>query len=123
MTVPAIGPKIAQSITAFFRQEDNRRILEKLKKAGVWPKQEAKTASLALAGLEFVVTGTLQSFSREIAHGKIKALGGTVKDNVTRQTSYLVVGADPGASKLARAQALGTRQIAEDQLLSLLGET
>jgi DNA ligase (NAD+) len=122
MNVPGIGPKIAQSIAAFFRQEENRRILDKLKKADVWPKRETRAAGLPLGGMEFVVTGTLQSFSREIAHEKIKALGGSVKDSVTRQTDYLVVGADPGGSKLARAQALGTKQIDEQEFLRLLGE-
>ena len=74
---------------------------------------------LELAGKEFVVTGALESFSREVAHEKVRAFGGTVKDNVTRTTSYLVVGAEPG-SKLARAQALGIKQLTEEEFLQLL---
>jgi DNA ligase (NAD+) len=123
MTIPTVGPKIAESIVAFFRQKENRRLIEKLRKAGV-KLAEAKAVEakeLPLAGQEFVITGTLKSFSREVAQEKIKALGGIAKDNVTRQTTYLVVGADPG-SKLARAQALGTKQITEAELLRLLGE-
>lgn len=123
MAIPGVGPKIAQSIAAFFRQEENRRILEKLKNAGVWPRKEARTAGLPLDGREFVVTGTLQSFSREAAHDRIRALGGTVKDNVTRNTTYLVVGSDPGVSKVARARVLGTRQIEEQEFLELLRGT
>jgi DNA ligase (NAD+) len=122
-TIPTVGPKIAESVAAFFRQKENRRLIEKLRKAGV-KLAEAKAVEakeLPLAGQEFVITGTLKSFSREVAHEKIKALGGVAKDNVTRQTTYLVVGADPG-SKLARAQALGIKQINEAELLRLLGE-
>jgi DNA ligase (NAD+) len=123
MTTPTVGPKIAESIVAFFRQKENRRLIEKLRKAGV-KLAEAKAVEareLPLAGQEFVITGTLKSFSREVAREKIKALGGVAKDNVTRQTTYLVVGADPG-SKLVRAQALGIKQITEVELLRLLGE-
>jgi DNA ligase (NAD+) len=123
MTIPTVGPKIAESIAAFFRQDENRRLIEKLRKAGV-KLAEAKVVEakeLPLAGQEFVITGTLKSFSREVAQEKITALGGIAKDNVTRQTTYLVVGADPG-SKLARAQALGIKQITEAELLRLLGE-
>ena len=121
MTVPSIGPKIAESIAAFFRQEDNRHIIDKLKKAGVWPRQEIKkTENLPLSGKEFVVTGTLKAFSREVAHERIKALGGTAKDNVTRNTTYLVMGADPGENKIARARTLGTPQINEEQFLAIL---
>jgi len=121
MRVPSIGPKIAESITAFFRQPDNCRIMDKLKAAGINPQMEASIAEgLPLSGKEFVITGTLQSFSREVAHEKIKALGGTAKDNVTKKTSYLVVGADPGGSKLERARQLGTEQIDEENLLALL---
>jgi DNA ligase (NAD+) len=62
----------------------------------------------------------LKTFSREIAHEKIKALGGTAKENVTKNTTYLVIGEDPGGSKLERARALGTEQINEEKLLAIL---
>ena len=75
---------------------------------------------MKLSGKEFVVTGTLNAFSREVAHERIKALGGTVKDNVTRKTAYLVVGAGPGANKVNRARELGTPQITEEEFLALL---
>jgi DNA ligase (NAD+) len=120
MTVPSIGPKIADSIIAFFHEEENKKILEKLRKAGVWPEQEVVKAGLPLSGKEFVVTGTLQAFSREDAHNRIKALGGVIKDNVTKNTTYLVVGEDPGENKLIRARALGTEQINEEKFLAIL---
>jgi len=122
MSTPTIGPKIADSIVAFFRQKENRHIIEKLRKAGVrLEKEEVKAKALPLAGVEFVITGTLKAFSRQEAETRIKALGGTAKDNVTRNTTYLVVGAEPG-SKLARAQALGTKQLTEEEFLRLLAE-
>ena len=72
-----------------------------------------------LSGIEFVITGTLKSFSREEAQEKIKTLGGNAKDNVTKKTNYLVVGAEPG-SKLTKAQELGIQQLNEEEFLKLL---
>jgi DNA ligase (NAD+) len=124
-TIPSIGPKIAESIVAFFRQKGNRRIIEKLRKAGVRLEREKVGEELVssppLAGLEFVLTGKLESFSRSEAEAKIKALGGKAGSDVTRKTSYVVVGADPG-SKLAKAQKLGTKTLSEAEFLELLGE-
>ena len=121
-SIPTIGPKIAESVVNFFSQEENRQIIEKLRKAGVTLEKENVSAKeLPLTGMEFVVTGTLKSLNREVAHEKIRALGGTVKDNVTRNTTYLVLGEEHG-SKLARAQALGVKQISEEEFLNLLEE-
>jgi len=122
MSVSTIGPKIADSIIAFFQQEENRRIIQRLKDAGVNPREErAKPEELPLAGQEFVITGRLDRFSRQEAEAWIKALGGTAKSDVTRKTTYLVVGAEPG-SKLAHAQALGIKQLSEEEFLKLLEE-
>jgi len=107
----------------FFRQERNRQIIEKLRKAGVRLEREkikeANLAELPLAGLEFVLTGKLESFSRSEAEAKIKALGGKAGSDVTKKTSYVVVGSDPG-SKLAKAQKLETKTLNEAQFLDLL---
>ncbi len=122
LTVPSIGPKIADSILAFFRQEENKRIIQRLKDAGVSPEEEeAGLEGLPLAGQEFVITGRLDTSSRSEAEARIKALGGTVKSDITRKTTYLVAGAEPG-SKLARARALGIKQLTEEEFLKLLGE-
>ena len=124
-TLPSIGPKIAESIVAFFRQEGNKRIIEKLREKEVGQglgkrKTEAiKPEELPLAGLEFVLTGKLESFSRSEAEAKIKALGGKAGSDVTRKTSYVVVGADPG-SKLAKAEKLGIKTLSEAEFLELL---
>ena len=123
MSISTIGPKIADSITAFFRQEENKKIIQRLKDAGVNPKEEkAKPEELPLYEQEFVITGKLETFSRQEAEARIKALGGITRDNVTRNTTYLVVGAEPG-SKLARARAPGTKILTEEEFLRLLEQT
>ena len=120
MKIDSIGGKIADSIIAFFGQKENCRIIERLRKAGVRLEEEAaRPEELPLAGQEFVITGRLEALSRQEAEARVKALGGTAKSDVTRKTTYLVVGAEPG-SKLARAQALGTKQLTEEELLKLL---
>lgn len=122
MAIDGIGPKIADSIIAFFAQDENREIIRKLKIAGVWPTSEARpeTSQLRLAGTEFVITGKLVNFSRQQAEERVKALGGSAKSNVTGKTTHLVVGEDPGGSKIARANGLATRQITEEEFLALL---
>lgn len=122
LAVPSIGPKIADSILAFFRQDENKRIIQRLKDAGVSPEEEkAELGRLPLAGQEFVITGRLDTSSRSDVEARIKALGGAAKSDITRKTTYLVAGAEPG-SKLVRARALGIKQLTEEELLKLLGE-
>jgi DNA ligase (NAD+) len=122
-TLPSIGPRIAESIVTFFRQEGNKQIIKKLKKAKVKLERErvkeAKPKKLPLAGREFVLTGKLESFSRSEAEAKIKALGGKAGSDVTKKTSYVVVGADRG-SKLAKAQKLGIKTLTEAEFLKLV---
>jgi len=120
MKISAIGPKIADSVTAFFSQKENLDIIRRLKEAGV--KLEEKVTvkkDLPLSGKEFVVTGRLENFSRQQAEAQIRELGGTAKDNVTKKTDFLIVGADPG-SKLARATELGIKTLNEQQFIELL---
>lgn len=123
LSVPGIGPKIAKSIVNFFGQADNQRVLGKLKQAGVKPEvKEAKAAGLPLQGQEFVITGRLEKLTRQQAESRIKELGGGSGDNVTRKTTYLVVGQDPG-SKLERARSLGTKILSEEEFVKLLEES
>jgi DNA ligase (NAD+) len=120
--IPSIGPKIADSVLAFFRQEPNRQIIEKLRRASIkLESEQVEKRNLPLAGLEFVITGKLESFTRPEAEARIRALGGKAGSDVTRKTSYVVVGADPG-SKLARAEALAVEKLNEEQLLQMLQE-
>jgi DNA ligase (NAD+) len=123
--IPSIGPTIAESIVAFFRQKGNKQIIKKLRKAGVRlareKVEEAEPEELPLAGLEFVLTGKLESLSRSEAEAKIKALGGKAGSDITRKTSYVVVGADPG-SKLAKAEKLGIKTLSEAEFLEKLNK-
>jgi len=122
LEVPTIGPKIAESIVTFFRQKANRDIIEELRRAGVRLEEEAgKRKEMPLLGQEFVLTGRLEGFPRSEAEARIKELGGSVGSSVTKKTTHLVVGADPG-SKLEKARALGTRLLNEEEFRSLLEE-
>ena len=119
-TVPAIGPKIAESVRAYFRGKRQRKVIEKLKRAGVNMKQKrAAPAEGPLAGQTFVVTGTLASMTRSEAEAKLKALGADIGSSVTKKTAYLVTGKSPG-SKLQKAQQYGTKLMDERELRRLL---
>jgi len=121
-SIPAIGPKIADSVHAFFHEEANLRLIDKLSKAGVrLEKETVEGEELPLQGQEFVITGRLETFPRGEAEERVKALGGSTGSNVTRKTTYLVVGADPG-SKLDKARALGVRELSQEEFLRLIGE-
>ena len=122
--IPGIGPKIAASIAAHFAVESNRAVVGKLREAGVrLERQESEEtpsmAPLPLQGQTFCITGTLSGISRSRAQARIKSLGGSATSSVTRKTTYLVVGENPG-SKAATAQRLGTEIIDEDKLLEIL---
>jgi DNA ligase (NAD+) len=119
--IPGIGPVLAQSIVNWFAQEPNRRVVEKLRAAGVAtarPREEMSSSPQTLAGLTFVITGTLPTLSRETAKELVKAHGGKVTDSVSKNTHYLVAGESAG-SKLARAQQLGVPVIDEATLQHL----
>jgi DNA ligase (NAD+) len=122
--IPAIGPKIAESIISFFGQHANLRVIEQLREAGVRLEGEMAApgvSELPLAGQEFVITGKLDACTRSEAESRVKELGGSVGSSVTRKTTYVVVGADPG-SKLERARSLGTRVLDEEEFLRVLGQ-
>jgi DNA ligase (NAD+) len=118
-----IGPSAAESIADWFSRPFNKQVLKKLKAAGVWPQGgetvSAKTrASNAFEGLTFVITGTLPSFSRDNAKEFIESHGGKVTDSISKKTSYLVLGDEPG-SKFEKAKSLGVKIIDEAELKKL----
>jgi DNA ligase (NAD+) len=122
--VEGVGPNIAASIVDWFNRPRNQTVLRKLKTAGVWPvatSLESKSLAGPLKGLTFVVTGTLPSLSREQAGDFIESHGGKVTDSVSRNTSYLVLGENPG-SKLEKANSLGVKVISEAELRKLCAE-
>jgi len=122
LSLPSVGPKIADSIVAFFRQEGNRGVIKKLRKVGVrLERGKGEPRELPLAGLEFVITGKLESSARSEAEARIEALGGKASPDVTKKTNYVVVGADPG-SKLAKAEKLGIKILSEAEFLELLNQ-
>ncbi len=115
--VPDIGPVVAESITRFFAQSHNREVIDGLIEAGVhWPDPQSQTApgadDLPLAGKTFVLTGSLEAFTRDEAKARIEQLGGKVTSSVSGKTDYVVAGADPG-SKRDKAEALGVTLLDE----------
>ena len=117
-TVDGVGVVVAESIAAWFADEDNLLLLEKFTALGVAPQFEVKTGNLS--GKKFVVTGTLQSMSRDEAAEKIRALGGTFQSSVGKDTDYLVAGGKVGSSKLKKAESYGTKIIDENDFRELL---
>jgi DNA ligase (NAD+) len=121
--VDGVGQVIAESIVAFFANERNRDFVDRLVRAGVNVQGPEKAPALvdgpSLAGLTFVLTGTLPSMTREEAQAEIETRGGKVTGSVSKKTSYVVVGASAG-SKLAKAEQLGVPMLDEDALRELL---
>ncbi len=116
-----VGPVVAGHVATFFASSDHREVIERLRAQGVhWPDVEVPTAAgQPLAGLTFVITGTLESLSREEAQEQLTALGAKVSGSVSKKTSYLLAGAEAG-SKLRKAEELGVRVLEERELLEVL---
>ncbi|WP_346356267.1 NAD-dependent DNA ligase LigA [Azotosporobacter soli] len=125
LAIDEIGDKMADSLLAFFQQDENRRHIEALAAAGVKLEQEraqaAESGSQALAGAVVVLTGTLPTLSRSEAAALIEQAGGKVTGSVSRKTTYVVAGAEAG-SKLDKANDLGIPVLSEDDLRKLLAE-
>jgi DNA ligase (NAD+) len=117
--IDGIGVVVTESIIAWFADEDNQALLNKFAKLRVRPKYE-KHDQGPLHDIRFVVTGTLTTMSRDQAGDKIRSLGGTFQSSVGKDTDYLVVGLNVGASKLAKAEKYGTKQISEADLNKIL---
>ena len=119
ININEIGPAIAESIVHFFSEEHNKKVIEKLKKAGVKLQKEKSTKeSDFLADKRFVFTGGLSGYTRAEASEKVRNAGGRVTSSVSSQTDYVVVGDNPG-SKLDKAQELGIEILAEEGFTNL----
>jgi DNA ligase (NAD+) len=117
--IEGVGSIVAESVVEWFGEERNQQLLAKFKQLDVWPNEVQKVGG-ALSGQRFAITGSLTTMGREAAAERIRALGGTFQSSVGKDTDYLVVGANVGASKLLKAAKLGTTQITEVELLKLL---
>lgn len=121
--VDDIGPVVADSIVQFFQQESNQAVIAELKQAGLhWPDSDVTMTHLPLNGQTFVLTGTLDTLSREQAKARLHALGATVTTSISAKTRYLVAGAKPG-SKLKKAGHLGVKVIDEQALIAMLTDS
>ncbi len=120
--IPSIGPRIAESIVAFFRQQRNRDIIEKLRNAGVALESstDESRGERPLSGLTFVFTGHLEGFTRPEAEARVIRLGGKAAQDVSRKVSYVVAGDEPG-SKAAKATKLGIKIIGEGEFREMTG--
>jgi DNA ligase (NAD+) len=120
LEIDGVGKVVAESILAWFADQDNQELLQKFAELGVEPQYESH-AKGPLSGKSFVVTGTLEQMGRDIAAERIRALGGIFQSSVGKDTVYLVVGKNVGASKLKKAEKLGTQQISENDLIKMIG--
>lgn len=117
--IPDIGDVVAESILAWFADEDNLKMLDDLTELGMKPVYEDQS-KLPLAGKSYIISGTLESMGREEAEDKLRALGATVTSSVTKTTTALIIGEKPGKSKTEKAAALGIDVISEKDFLKLL---
>ena len=120
--VEGIGPERAEAIAEWFVDEANRKLVEELRELGLHFElaAEERPAEGPLTGSTYVVTGTLERYSRDEAKAALEALGAKVTDSVSKKTTGLVVGEEPGASKLTKAQKAGVPLLSEDDLVALL---
>lgn len=118
--VNGIGEVVAESIVAWFADPLNKKLLENFAKNGVKPKIATKAIG-KLSGKSFVITGSLETMQREEAAEKIRSLGGTFQSSVSKETVYLVVGKNVGASKLEKAKKLKTHILSEKEFIKMLG--
>jgi DNA ligase (NAD+) len=118
-----IGPERAEAIAEWFRDDDNRRLVQELRELGLRFEvgEDEKPVEGRLTGNTYVITGTLEQFTREQAKAALEALGAKVSDSVSSKTTGVVVGEEPGKSKLTKAEKAGVPLLAEADLVALLG--
>ena len=118
--IPDVGPVVAKSIFDWFHNKENLKLLDDLDKAGITLIiQKSKIKNQKLNGLTFVLTGELETLTRDEAKDKIRELGGDVSESVSKKTSYVVIGKTPG-SKYEKAKKLGVKILNEKEFLKIL---
>jgi len=122
-SISEIGPRTAQSIVLFFKEKENRRLIEKLKRQGVRMEEEriAEKKVQPLSGKKFIFTGALEHFSRKEAEDLVESLGGRAVSSVSKEVDFLVAGKNPG-SKYDKAKVLGVSIVREEEFLSMVKE-
>jgi DNA ligase (NAD+) len=120
LEIADVGEVVAESILAWFSDEDNIKLLDELKELGMWPTEE-NNKNLPLDGKSYIVTGTLSSMGREEAEDILRELGATVTSSVTKTTTALIVGEKPGKGKTDKADKLGISRMSEAEFLKLIG--
>ena len=120
LNIPDIGKIVAESILAYFADEDNLKMLADLKALGVAPTYN-DTSALPLAGKSYIISGTIDGYGREEAEDLLRNLGATVTSSVTKNTTALILGEKPGKSKLEKAEKLGIPTINADGFKELIG--
>jgi DNA ligase (NAD+) len=119
VSIPEIGPKVAESVLFYFSLPENRERIAKLKRLGLTPSFERIATGDRFAGKTIVVTGSLTRFTRDEIHQAIEREGGKPSGSVSKKTSFLVAGDDAG-SKLEKAKSLGVPVLTEDEFISML---
>jgi DNA ligase (NAD+) len=120
--IGAIGPRIAESIVRFMADQGNRELVDRLRAAGLQMSGPAKPAvaeDSPFAGRTFVLTGTLEEYTRDQASALIEARGGKVTSSVSKKTDFVLAGAEAG-SKLEKAAKLGVRVLSEEEFKGML---
>jgi len=120
LSIRDVGPEVARSITRFFREPTNIRIIEKFREAGVTPVETLRRETAPLSGKSFVFTGALARLTRNEAKEIVESLGGQVSESVTKKTGYVVAG-DASGSKLQKAKSAGIAILNEEEFLNLTG--
>ncbi|MGD0714968.1 MAG: NAD-dependent DNA ligase LigA [Gaiellaceae bacterium] len=122
--VDGIGPERAEALAEWFRDEENRKLVAELRELGLRFEagEEARPVEGLLTGKAYVITGTLEGFTREEAKAALEAVGAKVSDSVSSKTAGVIVGEEPGASKLSKAEKAGVPLLSEEDLLALLGK-
>ena len=122
ITIEGVGPEIAKSLILFLKNKNNQSIIERLKNYGMFKAvYDGPSDNAIFTGMTFVLTGELQTFKRSELKEKLESLGAKVSNSVSKKTSFIVVGNNPG-SKFDKAQKLGTKTLTEQEIKKMISD-